>query len=36
MGQAMETRHQTPIQDAILDGETICGCVQFAMGDLKL
>ena len=29
-------KHQTPVQDAILDGETVCGCVQFAMGDLEL
>lgn len=27
--------HQTPVQDAILDWETVCSCVQFAMGYLK-
>lgn len=32
----MEARHQTPVQNAIFDGETVCGCVQFAMGDLEL
>ena len=31
-----ERRYQTPVQDAILDGETVCGCVQFAVGDLEL
>ena len=28
--------HQTPVQDAIFNGETVRGRVQFAMGDLEL
>ena len=33
--QETKKRHQTPVQDAILDWETVCGCVQLAMGYLK-
>jgi len=36
VSETREKNHQTPVEDAVLDGETVCGCVQFAMGDLKL
>jgi len=32
----MKGKHQTSVQDAVLDGETVCGRVQLAMGDLEL
>lgn len=33
--QETEKGHQTPVQDTILDWETVCGCVQLAMGYLE-